>query len=92
MTLEEFKSLPFKYVCGLNADDGAQRMYRNNEHGLQMEVHTKRKVRGDIYSGWKDGETAWFIDGDKREFKTVDDLYSAWQENQIAAKRREKMK
>lgn len=90
MNLDEFKNLPFQYVTGITTDRDARRLYRNNEHGLQMEVHTKRKMRGDIYSGWKDGVTTYYMDGDTREFDSVEALYEAWSSNDIAAKRRER--
>jgi len=80
LTYAEFCSLPFKYRLGTNGDWGASRLYRNDEHGLQQEVHTKRKKAGDIYSGWKPGVVSYFIDGDPREFKCVADLYVAYME------------
>ena len=78
MSLDEFRKLPFKYITGMTTDRDAHRCYRNNEHGLRVEVHTKRKVRGDIYSGWKEGVTTYYMDGDKREFASIAELYEAW--------------
>ena len=80
MNLDEFRNLPFQYVTGMTTDRDARRLYRHNEHGLQAEVVTKRNVRGDIYSGWKDGVTTYYMDGDKREFASIDELYEAWME------------
>lgn len=80
MNLDEFRNLPFQYVTGMTTDRDARRLYRNNEHGLQAEVVTKRKVSGDIYSGWKDGVTTYYMDGDKREFANIAELYEAWME------------
>jgi hypothetical protein len=80
MTLEEFRKMPLTYTYGINGDAGASRLYRNEDLGIQMEVHTKRKRKGDIYSGWEEGAVSYFLDGDDREFKSVDDLYGAWSE------------
>ena len=80
LTYEEFCALPLDYVLGMSGDKGARRMYRNDAHGIQREVHTKRKRAGDIYSGWKDAETAYFLDGDPREFSTAAELYVAYME------------
>lgn len=80
LTFEEFCQKPLMYKMGLSGDWGAQRLYRNEELGIQKETHTKRQCYGDIYSGWQDGEVAYFLDGDPREFTTVADLYVAWME------------
>lgn len=80
LTYEEFCALPFDYIKGMSFDWGAQRMYRNKEHGLQKELVTKRVRYDDIYSGWQEGQTSYFLDGDKREFKTPDQLYVAYME------------
>lgn len=78
LTFEEFCAMPFTYTLGMTFDWGAQRMYRNEQHGVQMEYVTKRKRKGDIYSGWKKQDTAYFLDGDEREFKTPDQIYVAY--------------
>lgn len=61
----------------LNFDSGGQAMYRDDEMGVQMEVHTPKNKRS---GKWGVGKTYYFIDGDKREFKTVVDLMKAWEE------------
>lgn len=78
LTFEEFCLVPLAYRTGIVGNSSASRMYRNDELGIQREVHTKRKVPGDIYSGWKDGEVFYFMDDDAREFRTAADLYVAW--------------
>jgi hypothetical protein len=80
LTFEEFCGLPWMYVTGLTTDSEAHRMHRNNEYGLQSETITARKVRGDIYSGWKEGVTTYYLDGDNREFSSIAELYEAWME------------
>ena len=80
LTYAEFCELPLLYTLGMRFDWGAHRQYRNDEHGFCVEVVTKQAVYGDIYSGWKPGERAYFLDGDDREFKTVDQLYVAYME------------
>ena len=64
LTFEEFCALPTIYCTGYQADWGAHRMYRNEPIGLQVEVVTKRKKRGDIYSGWRDGKMFFYLDAD----------------------------
>lgn len=78
LTFEEFCQQPLTYHMGMSGDWGAQRMYRNNELGIQREVHTKRKRYGDIYSGWHNGEVSYFLDGDPNEYKCAAELYVAW--------------
>lgn len=80
LTYEEFCEQPLTYTMGLVGEKGAQRMHRNEELGIQKEVFTERIVPGDIYSGWKDGEVYFYVDGDPREFRTSADLYVAWME------------
>jgi hypothetical protein len=80
LTFEEFCALPLQYTLGFSGDAGAQRMHRNEEIGLQKEVHTKRKRYGDIYSGWRKEVVAYFLDGDDRQFDTPDQVYVAYME------------
>ena len=80
ITYEEFCQLPFVYTQGLSFDWGAQRMYRNEEFGFQIEVVTKRQHYGDIYGGWGEEKRSYFLDGDVREFATGDQLYVAYME------------
>ena len=80
LTFDEFRNLPLEYTMGMTGDAGAQRMYRNNEHGVQKEVHTKRKKKGDIYSGWKEGRVYFYLDGVDKEFRTIEDLYNGYVE------------
>lgn len=82
LTFDEFRKLPLEYSMGINNDDGASRLYRNNEHGIQKEVHTKRKRKGDIYSGWEEGEIYYFLDGVYKEFLTIDGLYKGYVERE----------
>jgi len=86
LTYEEFCQLPFVYTTGLSFDWGAQRMYRNEDFGLQIEVVTKRKHYGDIYGGWKKEKRSYYIDADPREFATIDQLYVAYMENVCGVK------
>ena len=80
LTFEEFCKMPLQYTMGMTFDWGAQRMHRNEELGVQKETVTERNVAGDIYSGWKDGTVAFFLDGDERQFDTVDQVYVAYME------------
>ena len=80
LTYEEFCALPYQYVFGLNGDSGAHRIHANKEYGFQIDTITKRKVAGDIYSGWKKEKRIYSLRGDKRDFKTPDQLYVAYME------------
>ena len=75
LTFEEFCLLPLEYKGGITFDRGARRMYRNDAHGIQREVHTPCR-RGE----WGDGQVSYFLDGDEREFKTAAELYVAYME------------
>lgn len=86
LTFEEFCNKPLQYALGFTGDAGATRFYRNEELRIQKEVHTKRKIKGDIYSGWKEPVIAYFLDGDDREFQTVDQLYVAYMEKACGVK------
>jgi len=84
MTREEFGKQPLQYVSGMSGAFGAHRVYRNNQLGIQREIVTKRKRYDNIYGGWEKGDVGYFLDGDKREFKTVDELYEAWAQKNAA--------
>jgi hypothetical protein len=85
LTFEEFCNKPLQYTLGF-AGAWCKRLYRNEELKIQKEVHTKRKIKGDIYSGWKEPVIAYFLDGDDREFQTVDQLYVAYMERVCGVK------
>jgi len=77
LTFEEFCNLDFEYRIGITRDDGAQRLYRNDKHGIQIEVYTKRNKRTEE---WGKEKRYWFVDGDKRTFQTIDQCYVAYME------------
>lgn len=70
----EFASLPTTYVRGMAGEWGAHRVYRNDEHGLQVEVITGRTRSGT----WTKGQRYYFLDGDDREFESVEACYQAY--------------
>lgn len=80
LTFEEFCEIPMMRNMNISFDWGSLQIYRNKKLGIQKDVVTKRKRKGDIYSGWKDAQVSFFLDSDKREFKTVDQLYVAYME------------
>lgn len=80
LTYEEFCTKPLQYTQGMTFDWGAMRLHRNEELGIQKETVTKRKRKGDIYSGWREPSIAFFLDGDERQFDTPDQLYVAYME------------
>lgn len=78
LTYEEFCDKPLQYTMGVRYDWGAHRLHRNEELGIQKEVVTEQKVKGNIYSGWKPATVAFFIDGDDKLYDTPDQLYVAY--------------
>lgn len=83
LTFEEFCNLNFEYRIGITRDDGAQRLYRNDMRGIQIEVYTKRNK---ITGKWGTGKRYWFVDGDERTFKTIDQCYVAYMEKVCGVK------
>ena len=83
LTFEEFCDLDFEYRIGIVRDDGAQRLYRNDKRGIQIEVYTKRNKRT---GAWGTGKRYWFVDGDKRTFQTIDQCYVAYMERVCGVK------
>ena len=80
LTFEEFCNLPYKYVWGISGDTGAHRVFMNEEFGIQIDIVTKRKVRGDIYSDWELERRIYSLYRDKRDFDTPDQVYVAYME------------
>ena len=80
LTFEEFCKLPLQYTIGMTFDWGAHRMHRNDDIGLQVETVTKRKINGDIYSGWGEQKRVFYLDGDDNVYETSDQVYVAYME------------
>lgn len=80
LTYEEFCNLSCPYTFCMTFDWGVQRMYRNDDIGLQIEIVTKRKRKGDIYSDWKEPDHYYFLDGDPNKYRTMDQVYVAYME------------
>lgn len=80
LTYEEFCALPMQYVMGISTASGAHRTYRNEQFKLQKEIETKRKFYDDIHGGWKNQTIGFFLDGDARQFYTLEDVYVAYME------------
>ena len=76
MTYEEFCKLPLEYRLGLRGERSAQRMYRNDAHGVQKEVVTPYNPGR---MTWGTPKVSFFLDGDKREFLTAKDCWEAKQ-------------
>ena len=77
LTFEEFCQLPLLYYTGISFERGAQRLYRNDDHGIQKEVFT---TRSPLTLQWGEGKAYYFVDGDPRQFETVADCYVAYME------------
>lgn len=74
ISFAEFANLDLTYVSGMSGEWGAHRVYRNNEHGLQVEVVTAKTETGQ----WRKGQRYYFLDGDDREFETPEAAYNAY--------------
>jgi len=72
MTTDDFKRLPFKYVCGLSTGDGAHREFRNDEHGITVLTSTKKYI-----NHWGETECTWLLDDDENEYKSVEAVVDA---------------
>lgn len=83
LTFEEFCELRFEYKTGITFDTCAGRLYRNDAHGLQVEVHTNRNKRTGI---WCKEKRYWFVDGDSRHFEAFDQCYVAYMEKVCGVK------
>jgi len=77
LTYDEFCALPITYRMGMSFETGAQRLYRNDEHGVQKEKHTKRNPQT---RKWGRATTAFFLDGDERQFANSAECYVAYME------------
>ena len=86
LTFEEFCDLPIVCIMHVTLDWGAIGMYQNVDKGLMRVVTTKRKRKGDIFSGWKDEVVRYVLDGDSRTHDTVDQLYLAYMERACGIK------
>lgn len=82
LTFDEFTELPMQYIYGMVGDAGATRVHVNTEYNIQKTLVTKRKRKGDIYGGWREGKATYcFNKGpDDRWFDTIDQLYVAYME------------
>ncbi len=59
----DLPEIQFQYRMGWNTAKGAQRLYRNDELGLQMEIHTPKEK-----GIWGKQKNFYYIDGDKTEW------------------------
>ena len=75
LTFEEFCALPFKYRTGARYTNKAHRAYRNDEHGLQKEVITKRNAHT---QEWGVGQVYYYLDRDLKEYRTPQEYYEAY--------------
>jgi len=69
-------SINWKWIKGYSFSDSGSIMWRDNELGLQMEVHTRKNKWGH----YGKGKSWFFIDKDPREFRCIDDLIKAYNE------------
>ena len=75
LTLEEFKKLPFVYRTGVRYTKSAQRLYRNDEYGLQKELITRFNTKK---QEWGTGKVFYFVDGDPNEYTDIETFYGAF--------------
>ena len=83
LTFEEFCELRFEYRMGITFDTGAQRMYRNDKHSIQVEVYTDRNKRTGACGKEK---RYWFLDFDERAFESSNQCYLAYMEKVCGVK------
>ena len=83
LTFEQFCELRFDYIMGITFDTGAQRMYRNDKHSIQVEVYTDRNKRT---GAWGKEKRYWFLDFDDRTFESSDQCYVAYMEKVCGVK------
>lgn len=82
-TFDEFCNLPFTYTIGIRTSSYAVRHYQNQTYGLVKEVRTPyNKRKGD----WGTPSIYWFMQDDKRNFMTFDQLYVAYMEKVCGVK------
>lgn len=74
ISFAEFVNLPLAYRQGMSGDWGAHRMYRNDDHGLQVEIVTAKTKGGK----WAKGQRYYYLDGDEREYETAEAAYNAY--------------
>lgn len=75
LTFEEFCQKPLTYTMGMRFDDGAQRMYRNEELGIQKETITPFNEKS---FSWGESKVGYFLDGDDTTYPNAAALYEAW--------------
>lgn len=63
----------WEYRAGVCMTDGATRLYRCEAIKAQMELNTKRRKNGN----WCTGRYSFFLDGNKKEFKSEQELLEA---------------
>ena len=63
----------FKQLSHFSFEDGGSSLYRDEALKCQMEIHTKKNKHGE----WGKGKRYFFIDGDEREFRTIEALNNA---------------
>ena len=74
LTFEEFLSLPYAYWAGFHTDRGAVRMYRNEKHGLWVEMRTPKNKHGE----WGTGVRTYMVDNIPKEFLSPAEQYEAY--------------
>lgn len=75
LTYEEFSNTGMTYTFGLRFVDGAKRLYRNNELGIQKETYTDYD---ESTMKWGESQVYFFLDGDPNEYANAAELYVAW--------------
>lgn len=76
ISFAEFINLTLNYMQGECSETYGHRIYRNEEHGLQVEIVTARKENGD----WHKGQRYYYLDGDEQEYENAEDCYNAYRQ------------
>lgn len=86
MNIEELKQeLKLTYTFGCHGKSGASRRYHDSNLNIGAETHTPKHKNG----RWGKGKTIYYMENDKREFETIEELFEAFIETTIKEKRSE---
>lgn len=75
MTREELAAMPLKYVYGMASETESIRVHATEDGKIERIVRTPKR-RGQ----WGDGVVTYGIKGQKKEYKTVQELLNALNE------------
>ena len=72
------KDVKFVFANSLSESKAHHLLYRDKKHGLQCEIHTPVIADHGGYHEFGKQQSYFYIDGDKREFKTLKGMLKAY--------------